>query len=130
MATLNVFSQTLHPTISSSFCCSSSNSNYAYFCPNSNTSKFHFFSNSLLSSLSAPTLSNSSKTHYSKSGTFSLTLTNSFTTVILTNFLCFVLLLACVNESVWVELESFLLILVCLMIDTWYVNLFCLWDEF
>ncbi|XP_027187317.1 D-glycerate 3-kinase, chloroplastic isoform X2 [Cicer arietinum] len=44
MATLNVFSQTLHPTISS-FCCFS----------NSNNSKFHFFSNSLSS-------------HFSKSG--------------------------------------------------------------
>ncbi|KAI5414034.1 hypothetical protein KIW84_058247 [Lathyrus oleraceus] len=69
MATLNVFSQTLHPTISSSFCSSSSsysNSNYGSFCPNSNTSKFHFFSNS--SSLSAPTLSNSSKTLFTKSG--------------------------------------------------------------
>ncbi|KAL5056899.1 hypothetical protein RYX36_028503 [Vicia faba] len=85
MATLNVFSQTLHPTISSSFCCSSysssTSSNYAYVCSNSNTSKFHFFSNSLLSSLSAPTLSNSSKTLFTKSGSGSSWLQSSSTSV-------------------------------------------------
>lgn len=72
MATLNVFSQPLHPTtISSSLCSSSSSSNSTFSC--------HF---SLLSSHSSPTLSKLSNhvhTHFSKSGNGSSWLQSSST---------------------------------------------------
>ncbi|KAK2425353.1 P-loop containing nucleoside triphosphate hydrolase superfamily protein [Trifolium repens] len=85
MATLNVFSQPLHPTISSSLCCSStSNNNNNYVYSSCQNSKLSFLSNShnfsiLSSSHSTPTKLSNFHTIFSKSGNGSSWLQSSAT---------------------------------------------------